>query len=161
MGIPVLTASGPASGTYTKNNAANRIGVYMWAGGGGNSPAFFGCVNPGTGGKGGMGFYNFPTTSPFSQPYSVGGGGNSGNMNAPGPNNPGNAGGNTTVANVGTVNGGGAGNGSSFNPGTPGAAGNQPGASLAYNIRSFVVGAVNTGEAGVAGALIIYENTGT
>jgi hypothetical protein len=161
MGIPVLTASGPASGTYTKNNAANRIGVYMWAGGGGNSPAFFCGVSPGSGGKGGMGFYNFPTTSSFSQPYSVGGGGNNGNMNGPGPNNPGNAGGNTTLANVGTVNGGGGGGGSTFNPGNPGAAGNQPGASLAYNIRSFVVGAVNTGETGVGGALIIYENTGT
>jgi hypothetical protein len=65
------------------------------------------------------------------------------------------------LANVGTVNGGGGGGGSSFNPGTPGANGNQPGASLAYSIRSFVVGAATTGVGGVGGALIIYENTGT
>jgi hypothetical protein len=35
MGIPTLLLAGPASGTYTASPTANRIGVYMFAGGGG------------------------------------------------------------------------------------------------------------------------------
>jgi len=177
MAIPVLMASGPASGTYTKNNAANRIGVYLYAGGGGSviSPPD---SNARSGGFGGAGFYNFPTTTSFSQPYSVGAGGNSS------PGNPGaTAGGNTTLANVGTVNGG---NGAPFNaaanPGT------QPGASLTIpsnggfrhgrvNVAGpNVVGAGGFGTGSqnfaspcapngttgaIEGAIIIYENTGT
>jgi len=177
MGIPVLAASGPASGTYTKNNAANRIGVYMVAGGGGagfNTPG----ASVSDGGNGGGGFYNVPTTTPFSQPYSVGAGGSTG---ADGDN--GTAGGNTTLTNVGTVNGGG---GGAFP--TPGSAGNQPGASLALPMPSALRGGpllrggtaaaitisgwgkgaeakgpINNSEftQGVQGYILIYENTGT
>jgi len=165
MGILTLAAEGPASGTYTASPTATRIGVYMWAGGGGSTPA----ANPA--GVGGYGFYNKPIAQPFSQPYSVGGSGNI----TPGT---GNAGGATTVANVGTVNGG---NGSSAP--APGNAGNAPGSSL-VGIRGQIAGyavassfpsmcgsttpATYNGygstvptRAGAVGALVIFENTGT
>jgi len=152
MGIPILYSVGPASGTYTASPTANRIGVYMSAGGGG------GTVNA-SGGTSGYGFYNKPITQPFSQPYSVGGGGAGGNAY-------GGAGGNTTIANVGTVNGG---NGGAFS--SPGNPGNQPGASLTYPARDFVVGGSfgnagngpggDIGNAGGSGVLVIFENTGT
>jgi len=153
MGIPVLGVQGPSSGVYTKNASANRIGVYLYAGGGGGG--FFEGGN--TGGGGGYGFYNFPTTSPFSQPYSVGGGG-SGAYPAP---RTGNAGGATTLTNVGTVNGGG---GAPANTG--GTAGNAPGASFTSGFRDLVVGS-NFGAGGgfpgsaPAGVIAIFENTGT
>jgi hypothetical protein len=161
MAIPVLMAAGPASGTYTKNNAANRIGVYLYAGGGGGKQmaddGFY------SGGTGGAGFYNFPSTSPFSQPYAVGG---QGNTSAPSAN----AGGNTTLTNVGTVNGG-----ASF----PGSPGSEPGSNLSVPISfrtgplgaSFGQGMVTEGSESMCGfavprgsaegALIVYENTGT
>jgi len=155
MGIPVLMKVGPASGTYTKNNAANRIGVYLYAGGGGGG-AQGGCTTN-SGGAGGYGFFNFPTTSPFSQPYSVGAGGTG---STPSPR-VGNAGGATTLTNVGTANGG---NGGPTNAnGNPGTA---PGAALVPDARSFVIGS-NYGTAGTfpnpgeAGAIAIFENTGT
>jgi len=91
MGIMTLSTQGPASGTYTAAPTANRIGVYMWAGGGGGGYG---------GGQGGYGFYNKPITQPFSQPYSVGAAGNGA------PSQGGNAGGATTIANVGTTNAG-------------------------------------------------------
>ena len=155
MGIPVLAAQGPASGTYTKNNAANRIGVYLYGGGGGGGAQ--GCSSY-SGGEGGYGFFNFPTTTPFSQPYSVGGGGTG---NSPSPR-VGNAGGATTLTNVGTANGG---SGSPSN--TNGAPGSAPGAALVPNIKTLVVGA-GFGNAGSfpgvnggVGAIAIFENTGT
>jgi hypothetical protein len=155
MGIPVLMKVGPTSGTYTKNNAANRIGVYLYAGGGGGGAS----PNGGnSGGGGGYGFFNFPTTSPFSQPYSVGGGGTG---NSPVPR-VGNAGGATTLTNVGTAN---AGAGAPAN--AAGASGNAPGAALVPDDRDFVMGAGygNPGafdvSPGGTGALAIFENTGT
>jgi hypothetical protein len=171
MGIPVLMSAGPASGTYTAAAGANRIGVYMVAGGGGggggSTPAQF--AGGGPGGVGGFGFYNKPITQPFSQPYAVGAGGN------PGPySGSGGAGGSTSITNVGTVNGG---NGGNVSPGsgagTPGNAGSAPGASLTYPNRSFVVGGnfgsngaggagpFANGQAGGAGVLVVFENTGT
>jgi hypothetical protein len=158
MGIPTLMVQGPGSGTYTAGPTANRIGVYMYAGGGaGASPM---CANN-SGGKGGAGFYNKPITQPFSQPYSVGAGGNS----------PGGAGGNTTIANVGTVNGGGSGANST------GANGNQPGSDLTivdafrpggsgslFSQGSSVAtgrGSQGAGQPGGAGLLVVFENSGT
>ena len=177
MGIPTLMAAGPTSGTYTASPNANRIGVYMYAGGGGGAIGPLGGFN---GGAGGGGFYNKPITQPFSQPYSVGAGGTS-NVGGPG----GSAGGNTTMANVGTVNGGG---GSPAN--TNGSAGNQPGSNLtvpvdfraggptslttspapiAFSSGWGAPGRSNTGSCnfgqsqvnGQAGAIIVFENTGT
>jgi hypothetical protein len=136
--VPVIAVAGPTSGTYTKNNAANRLAVYMIGGGGrgGNWGFQSGMcgTQPGPGGSGGFGgygFFNYPTTTPFSQPYSVGG-----------------AGGNTNVTNIGTVN---AGNGGTCKPpgNTPGASGNPgnaPGATIA--IPSSAIGLGNSGDYG-------------
>ena len=176
MGIPTLMVSGPASGTYTASPTANRIGVYLYAGGGGGA---IGPLGGQSGGLGGGGFYNKPITQPFSQPYAVGGGGTS---NQGGP--AGTAGGNTTMANVGTVNAGG---GAPQN--TPGSTGNQPGSNLTIPVSfrtggpvavSFASGGAggvvagfgapgftSQGEPGTVaipggvGAIYVFENTGT
>jgi hypothetical protein len=166
MGIPILATTGPASGTLAAGPTANRLAVYMYAGGGGGGGA--GNCGGGAGGAGGFGFYNKPITQPFSQPFSIGGGGNGGARPANGG-----AGGSTTFTNVGTVN---AGNGGNFgNPiGSPGNAGTAPGASLTYPTRTFIVGFtagaggaggpvtnLTGGSPGTAGALVVFENTGT
>jgi hypothetical protein len=158
MGIPTRFTVGPASGTHTAAPTANRLGVYMIAGGGGGNPG----NSPANGSVSGFGFYNTPINQPFAQPFAVGGGGNTGGT-----------GGNTTIANVGTVNGGGGGNSG---------AGNAPGASLTYPTRGFVVGSnafglgggagnigpvcevgnvSNPGGSGAGGVLVVFENTGT
>jgi len=177
MGIPTLMAAGPSSGTYTAGPTANRIGVYLYAGGGGGAIGPNGGFN---GGAGGGGFYNKPITQPFSQPYSVGAGGTS-NVGGPG----GTGGGNTTMANVGTVNAGGG------SPGNAnGSAGTQPGASLTVPVDFRSGGPLSIGNSGnpiaiangwgapgrsnqggenfgsttangQAGAIIVFENTGT
>jgi hypothetical protein len=138
----------------------------LYAGGGGG--AQYGCNPPKTGGMGGAGFYNKPITQPFSQPYSVGAGGN--------PGSNGNSGGATNLANVGTANGG---NGAPSN--TPGNSGTQPGANLTIvdafrpggsggaagnvdpNPRRFTggSGAGTPGLPGGTGLIVVYENTGT
>jgi len=181
MGIPVLYAVGPTSGTYTANASANRAGVYLYAGGGGGGGGASGPLSGrggGAGGGGGFGFYNKPITQPFAQPYAVGAAGN-------GANGAGNAGGVTNFTNVGSVNAGGGGNPSNpSNPGNAGAAGTQPGASLTYPTRGFVVGTTfgaggnagfagspmgmeggvnpsSPGGPGTAGVVVVFENTGT
>ena len=178
MGIPTRYSIGPTSGTHTASPSANRIGAYLYAGGGGGGGGGT-YRSGGFGGGGGFGFYNAPVTAPFSQPFSVGGGGNGGSGGPSGGTGAG--GGNTTLTNVGTVNGGTGGAGGANNPGPPGApgnAGNQPGASLTYPTRDFVVGGsfgspgtpvtlpgsgyfVNPGGSGGSGLLVIFENTGT
>jgi hypothetical protein len=159
--------------------------MYAGGGGGGGGAAQFN-GGAGSGGTGGYGFYNFPVTQPFSQPYAIGGGGGGG-AGAPGnagpfAGRPGSAGGNTTIANVGTVN---AGNGAPAVPyGTSGTGGNQPGASLSGFNRTFIVGTTygaagtagqnqvyspncgvqsyaNPGNSGGGGALLVFENIGT
>ena len=172
MGIPILGLTGPASGTVAASPTANRLGVYMYAGGGGGSNN----ASPGNqarpGGAGGFGFYNKPITQPFSQPFSVGAGGNAGSSPGENVGNPGGAGGATTIANVGTVNGGNGGTGGPWQVnGNPGNAGTAPGASLAlgpaFNLRGMGIGDPNRGNAGaaaavgVSGALAVFENTGT
>jgi hypothetical protein len=146
MGIPTRYSTGPSSGTHTASPTANRLGVYMVAGGGG------GQNNGPTGGPGGFGFYNKPITQPFSQPFSVGGGGPTGA-----------SGGATNFTNVGTVNGG----------TTNGGAGSAPGASFTYPDVRFVVGApygaggrgiipcAQNAQPGSGGVLVVFENTGT
>jgi hypothetical protein len=165
--VPILLQSGPASGTYTATPSANRLAVYMYAGGGGGAGSGNADnASGGPGGRGGYGFYNKPITQPFAQPYSVGG---------PGPRRG--SGGNTTIANVGTVNGGGGGNyapGDPSNPGNVGTLGTAPGASLGiYSPSSFLLasfpgtGGSGTNQpnpsAGVGGSgyLLVFENTGT
>ena len=156
MGIPTLYSVGPSSGTYTASPNANRIGVYMYGGGGAGGPVgpyVDGAAIGGNGGGGGMGFFNKPITQPFSQPYAVGGGS-----------------GNTNIANVGTAN---AGNAGSTFPGPPGNTGNAPGSDLTWPNagRGFGAGASfgnggsgqpgGPGTPGNPGVLVVFENTGT
>ena len=86
----------------------------------------------GGGPAGGFGAYVATTTQPYSQPYSVGG---SGSATTLGPG-----------GSILTVNGG--------------PAGTAPGATFTYPQRSFVVGA-DFGSNPTAGALVIFENSGT
>jgi len=184
--IPTRFATGPTSGTHTASPSANRLAVYMVAGGGGGGGSATisqTARSGGAGGQGGFGFFNAPIVQPFAQPFSVGGGGNGGaGANSPSPGGVGNAGGSVSFTNVGTVNAGGGGNGGAPNTnGNAGAAGTAPGASLATS-RSFVVGVANSGVlfgspgnpgpgstenpgtpggAGGTAALTIFENIGT
>jgi hypothetical protein len=170
MAIPTLYSIGPASGTYTASPGANRLGVYMQAGGGGSGGTGSEAANA-PGGNGGFGFYNKPITQPFAQPYSVGAGGNGGPAFGAG-----NTGGATNFTNVGSVNGGASSNAGPT--GTAGTPGNAPGASFTYNRVGFVTAFTpnaapassrqgmdppqpNNGNAGSGGALVVFENTGT
>jgi len=178
-GVLTLQAVGPASGTYTASPGANRLLVYMAGGGGGIGGYSGGGI---ASGSGGFGFFNKPINQPFSQPYSVGGGGS-----APGNSNGG-AGGASNFTNVGTANGG---NGTTYGGGAGGNPGNAPGATISLGSNGFFGGPTNsTGSAGdppagtvrissgfgayaqansaVAngiggngGVLIVFENTGT
>jgi hypothetical protein len=186
MEIPTRYSLGPTSGTHTASPAANRLAVYVTAGGGGGGGGSMVMQGGGGGGAGGFGFFNAPIVQPFSQPFSVGGAGNTGPYGGM-TGGAGNAGGNTVITNVGNVNGGSGGPAGNTNvPGNanPGAAGNAPGASLTYPIRAFIVGAdygtggspgsggsvnnenqqivgANPGNPGNAGVLVVFENIGT
>jgi len=166
--IPVTTTLGPASGTYTATPTANRLAVYLYAGGGGSTGSWSGCHVGGTGGVGGFGFYNKPIVQPFSQPFSVGGGGSGNPQNSP----AGGSGGATNFTNVGTVNAGTGGNrGTGPSAGNPGSAGSAPGASLVPPLRAFVTGGGSlgtggngglcAGNPGGSGGIFVFENTGT
>jgi hypothetical protein len=139
--VPTLTAQGPASGTYTATPSANRLAVYMFAGGGGGGGYQSQNFGPqgGQGGFGGFGFYNKPITQPFSQPYSVGAQGNAG-----GPSGGGNTGGNTVFTNVGTVNGG-SGGGFPASQQTRASPGTAPGASYVFTNREMLGAPAGTG----------------
>jgi hypothetical protein len=184
MEIPTRYTVGPASGTHTAQPTANRLGVYMFAGGGGGG---YSGNQGGNGGTGGFGFFNKPITQPFAQPFSLGAGGNAMLSMSGG------AGGATNFTNVGTVNAGNGGMGRvpSRMGAVPGNAGTAPGASLTYPTAfvNFVVGGSSTpgqggfslggatgsdvgmtpcqpnfqtaAQAGGPGGLVIFENTGT
>jgi hypothetical protein len=175
--IPTRYAIGPTSGTHTAAPSANRLSVYMVAGGGGGGGGGF-STSGGLGGTGGFGFYNAPIVQPFSQPFSVGAAGNGGSGQ---PQTSGGAGGATNLTNVGTVNAGTGGAQAGANPGASGNAGTAPGSALSTT-RNFIVGlnpslqqygqpgnrgnvggegTPGAGGAGVGGALVIFENTGT
>jgi hypothetical protein len=173
-------ARGPASGTYTASPNANKVGAYIMGGGGGGGMRGGGGQG-GSGGVGGWGFFASSITPPFSQPFTVGAGGNAGTGPAAGG-----SGGATTLTNVGTANGGGGGPGSST---AAGAAGTAPGAftdlsgapafsQRIHNIHTtsnggpgtiFAVGSGGPGmegagspmTAGGAGRIVIFDNSGT
>ena len=167
MGIPKLLTQSP--GTFTAAPTTNRLGVYMIGGSGaGGAPGGpYGRASGGTGGKGGVGFFNKPITQPFSQPFTIGTGGNA----------PGGSGNATNFTNVGTANGGAVGgNGNPGpTPGATGAAGNAPGAALTYPFYPFQIGGPNTlfnggtggspsmsaATPGNAGIILVFENDGT
>jgi len=174
---PKTFASSP--GNYGSSSNASYVAALLWGGGGGGAGGSQ-CCPGGTGGKGGFGFFGSPITHPVSYPYSVGGGGNKGNGNPnPGNGNGGNAGGATTLTNVGTSNGGNGAGYHQYNQGGPnGNAGTAPGAKmdLTNNLRSYLVGtsfgnggnggtsmpggSMSGGNAGQSGRVFILENTG-
>jgi hypothetical protein len=178
MGVAkVYTATGPTSGTYTAAPSANFGTAFLVAGGGGGGGGTSNGPGGAAGGQGGFGMFAFPISQPFSQPFSIGGGGNGagGGPMFGASSSPGNAGGSTTLTNVGTVNAGGGGGGGPG--GSTGSTGNAPGASLTYPQKTFVIGgsfggggaggprgnncnAGGTGGAGTGGVLVIFENTG-
>jgi hypothetical protein len=135
---------GPTSGTFTANPTATKIAIYAIGAGGAyrGSPQISGAA-------GGFGYWSVPVAAPFSAPYSIGAGGNSG------PNTVANSGGNTNLTNIGTANGGAGGSGG-------GATGNTPGANVNLTGTSFLgTGAGNAGccsGSGSPGVLIIYDN---
>jgi hypothetical protein len=178
--VPTRVVSGPASGTHTANPAATKLSVFLAAGGGGGGGGSGSGRCGGNGGNGAFGFFNVPISQPFSQPYSIGGGGNGGAYGIT-TGSVGSAGGNTNLTNIGTANGGnGGGGGNPGSGGTPGNPGNIPGANITSNTilsNSFLISkpysvkgqagsgmtmcsAASCGYGGVAGALIIYENIG-
>ena len=171
--VPKIVSTGPASGTYTANAATNYIGAYMYAGGGGGAGGYNSGPPGGSGAPGGFGFYASSISAPFSQPYSVGGGGAGGALY----NGNGGTGGATTIATIGTVNGGNGGNRQQgMNNGNNGSAGSAPGATLGTH-RGFLVGEssasaqfgtqgnggapLNPGTAGNRGVLALFENIGS
>jgi len=177
MGVTILAANGPGSGTLTASPTANRLAVYAWSGGGGGGGGRgtnYGNI-AGDGGNGVYGFYNLPITQPYSKAYAAGGPGNPGATYASGG-----AGGATSITNVFTMNGGGggsaAGNGGKTPNGADGTA--SPAVTYAFPMRGFLIGAPNAaqagtggvsngdtggyaGNAGGTGGLIVFENTGT
>jgi hypothetical protein len=168
--IPTQVFTGPASGTFTASPTANRLSVFAYGarGGTGGSNNQQGTAG-GEGGLGGVGYYNVPISQPYSQPYSVGTIGNTGN-NAVSTQNAGagNAGGNAVLGPGGsifTANGGNGGNGGggnfpypNGNQGTTGSV--SPAGSLNItNIRNFVTGA-GLADSGPA-KIVIFENIGT
>ena len=172
-----LAAIGGQSGTYTANANANRIAAYMAAGGGGGGSRDANQNNVGgDGGAGGYGLFSFSIPGhPFSQPYAAGSGG-AGNTTPNGFQGPGVAGGQTTIANVGTANGGGAGVANNDQNGSDGTA---PSATLDLTpspgpARQIVIPGKTAlggqgkqgnpqggGQTGSTGALLVYENKGT
>ena len=173
-------SQGPSSGTHTASPNASFIGAYLFGGGGGGGG---GARRPGphrggTGGAGGYGYYGSPISQPFSQPFTIGGGGSGGGGGFDNGSS-GNAGNATTLTNIGTANAGGGGQGASGNNGSTGSAGNAPGASLTYSPRSFLfafdpgsggnpcqgnqsstMGQGQSGGGGQGGLLAVFENTG-
>jgi hypothetical protein len=184
MFTPKVVEAGPASGTFT--TSGSFVGAYLYAGGGGGGGGGFGPAPGapgGSGGKGGFGYFGAPVTAPFSQPYTIGGGGSGGNGNTQSQGSTGSTGGDTTLATVGTVTGGAGGTGGQNNgiTGSTGSTGAAPGADLTppASVRTLVSGTdfgtggnggtggrpgLNTagsGTTGNAGAVVIFDNTGS
>lgn len=172
--VPDIYAKGPASGTYTADAGANVAIAYGVSGGGGGGQNAAPAIPGRPGGNGAMGAYYFPVTAPFSQPYSVGAGGNPGTYIPYGFANPGNAGGATTLANIFNINGGNGGQGGRNNPtspGNPGTVSNSPTASIysgtgnqersSGGLGYPFGGGGNVGSAGSPGGLLIVENKGS
>ena len=171
--------TGPASGTYTANPAANAAAGYLCSGGGGGGGGS-GAPSQGPGapgGQGAYGFYTAPVSGGAGYPFSVGGGGNGGSGSS-GDGGNGGAGGATNSPAFGTVNGGNGGNGGRRSPPFPGSSpgnpGSAPGASVTIPVpfNFLLTGGAgggggssanptgSPGSSGSAGFIIIYDNSG-
>ena len=165
---PVVFSKGPASGSVTLSNNANKVQAFLFGGGGGHGQRNSNESNQrgGNGGDGGRGFYTANATGGSNIPFSAGGPGTGGSSG----NQPGNDGGDTTFHNF-TAEGGTGGRGGNNNQ--PGSAGATPGAEFNMSIGSLFDdergegGGPNPspaptapGPAGIGGAIIIYTNEG-
>ena len=178
------TGAGPASGTWTANPAANLVMAYIGGAGGGgggnNRPVRHG----GVGGVGGYGYFAAAVTGGTGYDYNLGAAGTGGPPGTSQGPMVGNAGGSSTLTNIGTSNGGagGQGGGSPNNEssGGVGATGSAPGASIdvsAAENTSLVFrpdssnvmgggtgkgpGGTGSGNTGKGGYITIYDNSGT
>jgi len=182
--VPTLSTKGPASGTYTASAGASQILIYAVSGGGGGGGGNIGRTRSGgVGGTGRFAAYTTPISAPFSNPYSVGAGGNGG-QSRPGnqTGQAGQTGGATSLASVFNVNGGTGGNGAFSNPGSAGVVGNASNTPITPNIQNTdmrnqyfgYIPMLGTGgnagpgqpasvqaPSGQAGGLAIFENIGT
>jgi len=176
--MPVISTSGPASGTLATNGS--QLLAYAVAGGGGGGG---GTQNRGggAGGVGMMALFAGPISAPFSQPYSVGAGGGGG-AGANTTGGTGNTGGATNIANFLQVNGGNGGGGASPNvtgstgnsgtvgSGTPLYSSTSPTTRIFVSPSTGIAGnpggpgggdAGQPGGTGGAGSLFAFTNTGT
>jgi hypothetical protein len=162
--------SGPASGTHTAQSNANRVGAYLYAGGGGGGGGTNNRTG-GPGGTGGYGYYSIPISQPYAVPFSIGAGGNGGNPQTGSNATPGNSGGATTF-DTHTLNAGNGGGWSNTTNGAPGNPGSAPTATFSNFPRSFQSaanfgsagnggGIRGTGGTGGSGGAVVFENTGT
>jgi hypothetical protein len=121
-------AGSPASYTFTAQPTATNLAIYLIGGGGGgastNAPS-----GSGPGGNGGFGYWSIPISPPYSQPFTVGGGGNGGPSGQAGL-----AGASTTFGSpvVATATGGSG--GASYSSGQPAANGTAPGATIDFSV---------------------------
>ena len=172
---------GPASGTYTANATATVAGIYAFGGGGGGGGSYPspGGAGGGAGGGGGFGLTSVDVTSPFSQPFTVGGAGTGGPSGPFSSSGSGNAGAVTNMASTFTANGGTGGGGGRYGtPGTPGTVGNLTVTSpTTVQSSGFprVYGTVgadgeamvaygkggNSTSTGITGLILVLENTGS
>ena len=177
--VPQIIVAGPASGTATSNG--NKYLAYsLGGGGGGGGGSFEGPRNGGPGGGGGMGVHTGSITAPFSQPYSVGAGGNGGASSN--SSSPGGSGGATSITNLFNSNGGGG--GGTRNSPNAGGNGSASATDRVYNGHAGLAnptnnnaavfvplsrgnggnggsGSYNPGGSGTAGFLAFFDNTGT
>ena len=164
--ITQLDLTGPASGTYTAQPGTSSAFALMGSGGGGGGEAMPANVG-GNAGDGAFGLYKITITQPYSQPYSVGAAGQGGDYDGV----PKNAGGDTTIANVGTVTGGGSGGGAGpQNPGNDGNPGSAPGTTNTVTLSTYQGKTLPTGgnrgntprgggNDGGAGFLMVFEDS--
>jgi hypothetical protein len=119
-----VDTSGKGPYTFTAQPATTNLGLYLVGGGGGGGRG----PSSRSGGVGGFGYFSIPIATPYSQPYTVGGGGVGANTYAAGT-----AGGNTTFGSpvIATAIGGG---GGPFSGSTTGTFGTAPGATVDLSI---------------------------
>jgi hypothetical protein len=113
----------PASYTFTAQPTATNLALYLIGGGGGGAQG--NTSKPG--GVGGFGYWSIPISAPYSQPFTVGGGGNGASPGGPSAT----AGASTTFGSpvVATATGGGAGSNSPSLPSN----GTAPGATIDFS----------------------------
>jgi hypothetical protein len=109
----VSSGSGPY--TFTAQPTTTNLGLYLVGGGGGGGRGTSGKA----GGVGGFGYFSIPISAPYSQPFTVGGGGTGASTYGAGT-----AGGNTTFGSpvIATATGGSGGSTDGPTIGTPGTA---------------------------------------